>query len=96
MGNSVLTVTCPEVDHSLLSSYAVCRILVRSRSCKYPICICLCPFNLSCEWSTTGHVMVKTEFPRLVPHVIVLSVSYMVYTRFVRYTTASRMTISIS
>ena len=32
-------------------------------SCRYPVCIRLCPFDLNCERLTTGHVTVKTEFP---------------------------------
>ena len=46
-------------------SRAVCPVLMRSASCRYPVCIRLCPFDLSCERSTTGQV---TEFPGRVPH----------------------------
>ena len=53
----------------LVRLYAVCLVLVRSASCRYPVCIRWCPFDLTCERSTTGHVTVKTEFPGRVPHV---------------------------
>ena len=46
-------------------SRAVCPVLTRSASCGYPVWIRWCPFDLNCEWSTTGQV---TEFPRRVPH----------------------------
>ena len=49
-----------------LSGYcAICPVLMRLASCRYPVCIRWCPFDLSCERSTAGHV---TEFPRRVPY----------------------------
>ena len=50
----------------LSGSHAVFPVLMRSASCRYPVCICWCLFDLSCEWSTAGQVK---EFPWLVPHV---------------------------
>ena len=56
-----------------LSSYCViCPVLVLSASCRYPACIRWCPFDLSCERSTTGHV---TEFPGWVLHVHYVNVN---------------------
>ena len=49
----------------LSGSRAVWPVLMRSASCRYPVCILWCPFNLSCERSTTG--LVK-EFHERVPH----------------------------
>ena len=49
----------------LSGSRAFCLVIMRSLSCRYPVCIPWCPFNLNCERSTTGHV---TEFPKRVPH----------------------------
>ena len=46
-------------------SHAVCPVLMRSASCRYPVCIRWCTFDLNCERSTTGQV---TEIPRRVPH----------------------------
>ena len=63
------------VTHALVcglsGSRAVCPVLMRSASCRYPVCIRWCPFDLSCERSTPGQV---TECPGRVPHDIVHSV----------------------
>ena len=63
-------VRCVKVSHALVcglsGSRAVCPVLVRSASCRYPVCVRLSPFDLSCERSTAGQV---TEFPGRVPHV---------------------------
>ena len=57
------------VTHALVcglsGSRAVCPILIVSASCRYPVCIRWCPFDLSCERSTTGQVR---KFPGRVPH----------------------------
>ena len=63
-------------------SRAVCPVLMRSTSCRYPVCISCCSFNLSCEWSTTGHV---TEFPGRVPHVHSVIVQPTFCPLFIRY-----------
>ena len=34
----------------LSGSRAVCPVVMHSASCKYPVCIRWCPFDLSCEW----------------------------------------------
>ena len=56
------------VTHALVcglsGSRAVCPVLMRSASCRYPVCIRWCPFDLSCERSTPGQV---TEYPGRVP-----------------------------
>ena len=44
----------------LSGSHAVCTFLMRSASCRYPLCIRWCPFDLRCERSTTRHLL---EFP---------------------------------
>ena len=49
----------------LSGSRAVCPFLMRSASCRCPVCIRYWPFDLNCDRSTTGQV---TEFPRQVPH----------------------------
>ena len=58
------------VTHALVcglsGSRAVCPILMRLASCRYFVSIRCCPFDLSCNWSTTGQV---TEFPGRVRNV---------------------------
>ena len=57
LGDKMLTLSSMEnliVPCNL--KYAVCPVLVRSASCRYPVCIRLCPFDLGYERSTTGHV----------------------------------------
>ena len=49
----------------LSSSRAVCPVVMRSASCRYPVCIRRCPFDPSCKRSTTGQV---TEFPGRISH----------------------------
>ena len=49
----------------LSGSQAVCPNLIVSASCRYPVCIRWCPFDLSCEWSITGKVR---DFHGWVPH----------------------------
>ena len=56
------------VTHALVcglsGSPAVCPLLMRLASCRYPVCIRWCPLDLSCEQSNARQVK---EFPRLVP-----------------------------
>ena len=58
-----------KVTHALVcglsGSHAVCPVFLRSASCRCPVCIPCCPFDLSCEPSTAGQV---TEFPGRLPH----------------------------
>ena len=75
----------------LCGSRAVCPVLMRSASCRYPVCIPLCPFDLSCERSTARQFK---ECPGRVRHV--LSVSYTVHIRFVHYTSVTRTFIDRS
>ena len=49
----------------LVRCFAVCPVLIRLASGKYPVRIRLCLFDLNCERSTSGQVI---EFPRRVLH----------------------------
>ena len=49
----------------LSGSHAIGPVFMRLASCRYPVCIRRCLFDLSYEWSTTGH---ELEFPRREPH----------------------------
>ena len=82
------------VTHTLVcglsGSRAVCPVLMRSSSFRYPVCIRLCPFDFSCERSTTGQV---TAFPGRVTHAhsVIVQRTFCPFRRFDHYTYVSRM-----
>ena len=87
------------VTHALVcglsGSRSVCAVLMRSASCRYPVCIRWCPFNLSCERSTAGQVkkfprrvqrahsvfVQRTFCPFLIQYLFVLSVIHLLHVR---------------
>ena len=87
------------VTHALVcglyGSRAVCPVLMRSASCRYPVCIRWCPFDRSCERSTARQVkecpgrvrqvhsvIVQPTFcPFLIRYIFVLSIIHLLHAR---------------
>ena len=69
----------------LSGSRAVCPFLMRSASCRYPVCIRWCPFDLSCERSTLGQVR---EFHGRISHAHYLIVHRTFWPFLIRYIVA--------
>ena len=77
----------------LSGSRVVCPVLMLSASCRYPVCIRSCPFDLSCERPTTGKVtglpgrvprahsaiVQRTLCPFLIRYIFVLSVIHLLH-----------------
>ena len=72
---------------------AVCLVLMRSASCRYPVCIRWCPFDMSCErinYRAGNRVPGTSTASAFCDHSTnILSISYTVHIRFVRYTSVT-------